>query len=232
MEISADIRSLGTLEFLLSDSKNTHSTIAEFTYLVNTLQSKRDKFPSDRQFLQHVYRFVHRKSLKKYKKYVTLEETLSKPGYYDCLTGTLLYSLILDELGFDITIREFNYHVLLIVSLDKHKILIESTDPVNGFVVGEQAIAQRIADYKEEDASKKRYSVYGFTKAIDKEISVAQLVGLHFYNQAISYLNNLDMKGALPNISKAYALYPCERIREISKLINTDRLKGLLATSD
>lgn len=230
MDIETDIKSINTLELLLSKSKDTRFSISEYRELLETIKSKRARFSDDQQYLQHIYKYVHRKNLKQYKTYVTIEETLSKSGYYDCLTGTLLYGLILEELGFDVTIREFNYHVLLIVNLGQKRILIESTDPLNGFVVGDDAINERINTYKQEDRRKKRHSVYGFIQVIDNKISINQLVGLHFYNQAINSLNHLNLEAAKLEINKAYKLYPSERVKEISKLIKGSEIQSLIAS--
>ncbi|MEL6556909.1 MAG: hypothetical protein AAFQ94_01915 [Bacteroidota bacterium] len=232
MDGGTDTKSIKALKLILSSNQNTEYSIVEFTELLESIKEKKDKFSTEQQYLQFVYKYVHRKRLKRYKTYVTLGETLSRSGYYDCLTGTLLYSLILEELGFQVTIREFNYHVMLIVNLDDKKILIESTDPLNGFVVGDEAVNQRIAEYKADDLKKKRQSVYGFTKLIDNEITTGQLVGLHFYNQAINSLNQLDVKAAKVAITKAESLYPSQRVHEIKKFISGTEVQSLIASID
>jgi len=229
----ADFTPHKTLDILLAPSSHSYdASMDEFNELLTSIKSKKHKFATDRQYLQFIYKYVHRKSLKTYKTYVTLEETLSKSGYYDCLTGTLLYGLILKELDYNFTIREFNYHALLIVNLNNIDIMIESTDPLNGFVVGEEAINHRIANYKKEDSQKKRTSMYSFAKVIDNEISIDQLAGLHFYNQAINHLNQLELDRAKTEIRKAYALYPSKRVKEITHLICGNSIESLLATND
>lgn len=232
MDGVANIRSINELKLILSNNQNTDLTITEFAELLYSIKEKRSRFESDQQYLQYIYKYVHRKSLKRYKTYVTLGETLSKSGYYDCLTGTLLYSLILEELGFHVTIREFNYHVMLIINLDDKKILIESTDPLNGFVVGNEAVNQRISSYKADDLKKKRQSVFGFTTVIDNEISTRQLVGLHFYNQAIYSLNKLDLNAAKEAIVKAESLYPSVRVQKIKELISGTEIQSLIASAN
>lgn len=232
IEGGTDTKSIRALKLILSGNQNNEFSIIEFTELLESIKEKKDKFKSEQQYLQFIYKYIHRKSLKRYKTYVTLGETLSKSGYYDCLTGTLLYGLILDELGFRVTIREFNYHVMLIINLDDKEILIESTDPLNGFVVGSEAVNQRIAEYKANDLKKKRQSVYGFAKSIDNEISIDQLVGLHFYNQAINAVNQLDLKAAIQAILKAESLYPSQRVQKIKKFISGTEIRSLIASVD
>ncbi len=230
MDGVSNANTINTLKLLLTSNDQVQFSILEYNSLLQSIKDKKDKFSSDQQYLQFIYKYVHRKSLKRYKTYVTLEETLSKSGYYNCLTGTLLYGLILNELGFDITIREFSYHVLLIVNLEDKKVMIESTDPLNGFVVGDIAVNKRIAAYKAEDSQKKRNTVYDFTTVIDNEISIEQLVGLHFYNQAINSLNQLKINAASLEITKAFQLYPSKRINEIRKLISGKEIKSLIAS--
>ena len=205
-----------TLDFLLKDQLESQK---QYQSTLSLLKEKQKKYESDRLFLQYIYSKVHRKNLKSFKKQVTLDQTLSKAGYYNCLTGTLLYGFLLEELGFHITIREFSYHVSLIVHLEKEDILIESTDPINGFVVGTAAINHRIEEIKAKEAQKKRCTVYDIATDIDNCISLQKLAGLHFYNQAVFHLNDANVTEAKSMIRKALAFYPSKRIEEITRLI-------------
>lgn len=228
----ASFGSSQTLAILLKRGISAGESYERYNSMLSHLKEKQSEFDSDSKFLHFVYRYVHRKSLKTYKTYVTLSQTLSKSGYYDCLTGTLLYGLLLDELGFDFVVREFRYHVFLIVKLDSGEIMFEATDPLNGFVVGKPAIDHRIAEFKEKDLQKSRNSVYRISSSIDNQISLEQLTGLHFYNQAIYHLNKKDIELAKAKIRKALAFYPSQRVTEITRLIYGDELKTMLAAND
>ncbi len=226
-----DLRNETILTLLIGSDQRGDYAQTRFNDLLNKIKEKEHHFSSDEKYLKHIYRYVHKKVLKSYKKYVTLSETLSKKGNYDCLTGTLLYSLILDELGFKYTIREFNYHVALVIHLESNQLMIESTDPLDGFIVGSKAINSRIANYKKEDIEAKRSSQYVFTEVMDNKISILELTGLHYYNQALNYFNREEFVIASFKIDKAYSLYPSPRIRRVSTLIRGEGLDDYLATT-
>ncbi|MEL7146425.1 MAG: hypothetical protein AAFO69_08665 [Bacteroidota bacterium] len=217
---------------ILFDRSNAMQSKARFDLMLSHLEEKRGKFKNDRQFLQYVFRYVHRKSLKTYKQYVTLDQTLSKTGFYDCLTGTLLYGHLLEKLGYQIVVREFRYHVLLIVQQPDGEIMFESTDPLNGFVEGSTAIADRIAEYKKMDDLKECRALFNITNTIDNHITLRELTGLHFYNQAIYFLNKKDIDSARSKIRKALALYPSRRVTEVTSLIYDNELKSILLAGE
>ena len=221
-----------TLAILLNQGTNAIESHERFDAILSHLRDKRSQYDSDQQYLHYIYRYVHRKGLKTYKTYVTLDQTLSKSGYYDCLTGTLLYGLLLQELGYEFIVREFRYHVLLIVKLDSGEIMFEATDPLNGFVVGKPAIDHRIAEFVESDKQKIRKSIYNVSPEIDNLISLEQLTGLHFYNQAIYFLNHNDLAQAKSKIRKSLALYPSERVSAITRIIYGNEIKTMLAAND
>ena len=54
---------------------------------------------------------------------------------------------------------------------------------------------------------------------IYKEVSIEQLIGLQYYNQGISAINNKDFNLAKMKVSQALTLYPSERIKSVLDLI-------------
>jgi len=209
------------MSLLISNSEHEDIALNKFKKTLDDLRSNKSRYTSEKKFLKHVYKYTHKKVLKNYKQYITLDETLSSSGNYDCLTGTLLYGLLIDELGYSYTVREFNYHVLLVVHLEDEDVLIESTDPLNGFVDGAASIELRISSYKKEDISTdNRSGKFVFTTVMDNSISLLELTGLHYYNRAIYHLNKEEFAIASLKINRAYALYPSQRIKEVNLLIN------------
>merc|ERR1711879_443549 len=93
--------------------------------LASSFEKKRDKW-GDEVILEKMFFKVHNKNLKWYDNYVTLDQLLEH-GDYDCLTGTAMYALILQELDIPYTIQEFDFHVLIIARLAEKDVILEST---------------------------------------------------------------------------------------------------------
>ena len=55
-------------------------------------------------------------------------------GGYNCLTGTILYALLLDELSIKHTIKFMPGHVYIIAYAEDIPYIFETTDPVGGFI--------------------------------------------------------------------------------------------------
>lgn len=173
---------------------------------------------TDAQFLEKVFYTVHRKKLGWYQNYVSFSEIFESKRY-DCLTGTALYSLILDHFQIEHKLYEFDYHVLLIAKTDEGSFLFEATDPINGFVTDQQEIARRIAVYAVgADPNRKLKPIgnaldYTHSSHINNQISFSDLAGLQYYNLAIEAFNAGAFSKANLLIRKACSLYPAERIR-------------------
>ena len=181
------------------------------------LSNKREKW-GDEVILKKMFYHIHSKDLKWYDNYVTLSELFEK-GTYDCLTGTALYALILEELEIPYTIQEFDFHVLTIVHLDDKDIILESTDHMFGFIASEAEVNNHLAKYFAASANKEGYrTVIGSQAKVTKgsvvnlQISLKELVGLQYYNLAINAYNSGNVSQSRKFINKAAALHPSDRI--------------------
>ncbi len=101
-------------------------------------------------------------------------------GEYDCVTGTIVYALILDKLNIEYEILEFPYHVLIVLNIDGKDIMLEATDPYYGFVTEEKDYLERIEFYKNQSQE----------NAFLRKIDLKQLAGLYYYNQAVEEYNS------------------------------------------
>ncbi len=189
--------------------------LAEF---VNKMAAKRDKVKDESYFLKCLFYKVHNKYLKNYQNLVTFEELLEQ-GRYDCVSGTALYVLILEELGFDYSIYESDFHVLLLVQSGEKKIMFESTDFANGFVDDENEIVRRI-EYYRSLSEQESDNYYNYQVNTHRMIDSRQLAGLLFYNQAVKEYNNQNFSAANTYLDKAEKLYKGYRITELRDLIS------------
>ncbi len=204
----------------------------EFSDRINSLRKKKNRLSTDEAFLRHVFYKIHRVYLKKYKPYQSFEKLFEK-GEYGCLTGTALYALILEELGYQIEIRETNYHVFLLVKAGNKQFLIESTDPLYGFLADEKAIAKRLNEISLKNTLAEKTEKYEFKCRINRTIRLEELIGLQYYNVATQYYNRGHFELALHFLHKSRQTYQSERQKEFFGLIvsQTSSANRIMASS-
>ncbi|MEO9965140.1 MAG: hypothetical protein ABJF11_05105 [Reichenbachiella sp.] len=200
-----------------------------YEVLIGKLSEKRNSIKSDVLFLKHVFYTVHRKMLGQYEQYVTFSEIFKKGKKYDCVTGTALYALILDDLGIEYEVRETDYHVYLIASLGGNNYLFESTDALYGFAWDSKEIEERVEFVNQESVRiNMELSMSGLasdnptiqaSQYIDNVVDLRQLAGLHFYNQALKQFNETSYRDAYRMIIIAQGIYPSQRIKNASALM-------------
>jgi hypothetical protein len=207
------------------------SACTDFMKFAKRLERRKNNY-DHHQFLRHVFAKTHQRYLKTYSNYAAFDE-LSKTGNYNCLTGTALYALLLTHLGYDFKIIETNYHIFLVVNTAEGKVLFEATDPVKGFIANGAAIEKRINRYKQDQfvqkESGKNYYLYSFK--LFNEVSLDEMLGLLYYNEAIEAFNNHELPKAVMNLDKAIVLYNSPRITEFSKIILLSLMESKLETS-
>jgi len=196
-------------------------------FSIKLLNKKKSR--SAEQHLKLAFYEVHRKFLKQYQNHSSLSALLEE-GLYDCLSGTSLYVLLLEELGYDYKIRETDYHIYLLVeggeANSSQQFLFESTDPVSGFISDKKEILKREEQYQSawaEDGNGVQGIAtatleYQFSRKVNNDINRYQLAGLHYYNQGIYAYNNHNYYEAVSSLQKALFLYDSPRIREFLDL--------------
>ena len=172
---------------------------------VNTLVQKRKRYNNDRRFLKFVFYNVHRKFLKRFQMHRDFSAIFSDQKTYNCVSGATLYALILQQLDFKYSIYETPFHVYLMVHTPRHpQILLDPTDPHQGFLYNPYAIQKRVRYHSETDGVK-----------LNAKISLQQLIGLQYYNQGVFQFNQQKFDRALVKLSRAQDLYPSKRIKAL-----------------
>ena len=194
----------------------------ELDAFVAGLKKKQSAYKNDERFLKYMFYKVHRKFLKHYTHYPEFLSLFAK-GQYDCVTGTALYAYLLDSLGYKYTIQEKEYHIYMMVKAQngQHKtktFLIESTDPLYGFVSGPSAIQERIQWYENEENS--AYGGFQYNFEINNTINLVELAGLAFYNSAVAHYNRQQFAKAVVQLKKAKFLYESQRMDAFMALID------------
>ncbi|MEP4532423.1 MAG: hypothetical protein ABJ004_05005 [Cyclobacteriaceae bacterium] len=192
---------------------------SEFSDMLDKLRRTKTRSRSNSQFLEKAFYQVHRKNLNWYENYVSFAQTLESKKY-DCLTGTALYALILDKMEIPYKVLEFDFHIFLLAEADGKEMLIEATDPLDGFITDADEIERRIKSSLLNEQYKDQY----YRTYLQNEINLVELAGLQYYNLAVDLFNKKKYKEAKSFIKKANVLYPSERIQQTARLITSASL--------
>lgn len=208
---------------LIADPSLTHAAVAEhkafFNDMVSYFKVKQEKAKDQERFLSTVFYKVHRKYLKNYQPFTSFHSTLST-GDYDCLSGTTLYALLLKQLNIDFRIIEMNYHIYLKIKIEGgNEILIESTDPLNGFITNQDEIESRLAHFDEETDKPIASNAYKYSVQLHEEIDLRSLSGLHYYNEAVESFNNQQLDRSVYLLEKARLFYYSPRLGEFGHVL-------------
>ena len=184
--------------------------------LFDALEKEKQKKVSEYKLLQIVFNYLFDNQLYKYKALTTFDKTIAQKEF-DCLTGTLLFTLVLEKLGFRYAIHETNYHVYLTVITQEGEVLIETTDRQFGLQKNKYLIAKKIHEYKRqyEKAKEENKNAYTSLLQIDRQIDLIQLVGLHYFNQAVNAYNQKDFEKAIKILKQSMQLYDADRSAEL-----------------
>ena len=193
--------------------------------LVDKLRNKKEGFNDDDGFLEWAFYYVHRKKLGWYENYVSFGDIfLGKK--YDCLTGTILYSYLLDQLNYQFSIYELDYHIFMVVHLNDKDILLEATDPLDGYINDRTEIKERIDQFIADGNSiidirgvgEIRKNLQG-SHTVSKTVDLHRLAGLQYFNLAVKAFTNNQYDEAHSYIRKAEKLYPSDRILGVKQLM-------------
>jgi hypothetical protein len=204
------------LIFLLTDDPTIDSTRYfkikdELLNYGGELRLKRKRFKSELTFLRFVFTNVHSKYLKHYQNPEGFSGIFNNKNY-NCVSGTALYAYLLDQLGYCISIIETRFHLFLTIEINGNsRVMIETTDPFDGFIISDESVEKRINTYllnertvlKEKEVIAPPFS----EQEVFQFISFKDLGGLHYYNKAVNLVNRGEYAQAVPVLKKAQLLY-------------------------
>jgi hypothetical protein len=203
---------------------NSRKVERELTRHIRLLKNKQSRSRNNEEFIETVFHKTQSKFFRSYEAYAQLDQMFEK-GAYNCLSGTTLYALIFESLGYEVTIFETRYHSFLIASSDDGPVLIESTDKINGVVKGVIEIQNRIDSYLNKESTQITPSSISPDRYIPiQKVTFMQLIGLHYLNKAVVNINIGRFKPAVEELSTAHILYPeSERIEDLLDILTSQR---------
>lgn len=210
--------------FLLNaDASNERLALNKLTEVIAHLEARQVKYKSEEDFVEYLYYYTHRKLLKNYTEYPSLETTLIK-GDYDCLTATAVFSILLSEMNIDHSVVETNYHIYILVYPDsENEVLLETTDPHYGFVSDQNEIEVTKREYMMAN-SDQRNTLTQFDFSIEHRLEQKELIGLLYYNQSIRELNHGNRKKARAIAEIAHTYYTRPRVTSLINIIDSVNL--------
>jgi hypothetical protein len=190
-----------------------------FTYLEKHSDDENERF------LKRVFYKTQSTFLHEYEQYAPFSALATSNKEYDCVTGTALYAIILEHFNFEYSIIELDFHAYILVHLSNSDILIESTNPTSGFVTESDEIAKLKSKYRLESTEIKANNYV--VDEVERKITVKELAGLHFYNQAVNVFNQGEYILAKRLLKAARNLYDCPRINGLLEITDLSIAKSL-----
>lgn len=200
-----------------------------------------DKVKSKRsdKKLKFIYEQIHSQFLTQYKERI-LFNSIFENGQYNCVSASALYGIALEEANIPYIIKERPTHVYVLAYPNNEQIVVEATDPAGGYLKFnskyKQAFVDRMAKAKlisdAEVTSKSTdllFDEYYFT---DTDITLTQLIGIQYLNDAIYRADNKDVEGAYLQMEKAWMFYKGQKINTLMlafliELINEQKYEEL-----
>lgn len=205
--------------FLSADRQNVSAELS-FESFLKKLEKKRASIKKEKDFVRYVFTKTHREYLKNFESFASFN-SLFHTGEYNCLTGTILYAIILNHFSIPHEVIETNYHIFIMVTTKQGKILLEATDPLNGFVESASNIEKRIASYKQNTltASNSKLTYYQFDFDLFNSVTMDELRGLLYYNKAVDSFNHQQLEESVHFLVEAHQLYASSRVNEFSMIL-------------
>ncbi|MBO9702725.1 MAG: hypothetical protein J7604_21110, partial [Sporocytophaga sp.] len=166
-----------------------------------------------------IFKTVHTDFLKNYQISTTLSEIFDN-GTYNCVSASALYALVFSHYHIPFQIKEKPTHVYLVAYPDNLNILVESTLPGIGYVLPtteekknyvNQLVTLKFLsrDYVNQVGIDKAYNEFFYKE--DESISIQNLAGIQYYNEAVETIDNKEYEKAYLNTYKADILYPSKK---------------------
>ncbi|MDO1451031.1 hypothetical protein Q0590_32455 [Rhodocytophaga aerolata] len=168
--------------------------------------------------IKAIYSQTHDRLLSKYELKNHFPDIFAN-GNYNCVSATALYGLLFDDLQIPYTIKESPTHVYLIAYPHTQKILIETTDPRQGYMVFDDKFKTSfVSNLRSGKLISEQEYKSGSTNALfdkyyfsEENITIKELLGIQYMNDALYKLQENQLEEAFIQLEKAYLFYPCKK---------------------
>lgn len=166
-------------------------------------------------------------------------KTLFENGFFNCVSSSALYGLLLQDEGVPFVVQEKPNHVYLRVYPKKQDIVLEATNPYKDAYTqfdykAKKTAVEELIRFKlvtsEQVRKKGMEKVFTDYFLTDKSITLAELAGIQYLNLAVYALEDQEYEKALLYADKARCFYRNEQSKNtllialISNIDNDDLL--------
>jgi len=181
-----------------------------------------DKFnrKSPEKKVKEIYKRLHENLLVKYELHNKYPE-IYKNGFYNCVSATAMYAMALEACDIPYQIKEAPTHVYLVAYPDQENILIESTDPQNGYITFDPVFKRKYVENlsaaklisQQELRGSNTEDLFRTHYFGNENIDLNALAGIQYANNALLLLEEGDIELSFYQLEKAFLLYPSDRYR-------------------
>ncbi|MEO7991933.1 MAG: hypothetical protein ABI663_20445 [Chryseolinea sp.] len=213
-----------------SDSMTYERSREKLNTFYNLLDPKLAITKSPKQKAKLIFKEVHGHFFNQYEESVLFSRAF-KDGFYNCVSASMLYAVILKHYEIPFEIKEKPTHVYLVAYPGTENILFETTNPRGFYVMdekGKQEYLEGLITLK--FTSREHVNSVGAANAFNEffynnqNISLTQLAGLQYYNQTIRWYEEKDMDQAIQCAVKMNMLYPCQKHQYVKASLLTTAL--------
>lgn len=205
--------------YLCGDSTVTSKDAAAYRKLLNEkIQSYNSSYfreMNEKKKVTRIFTEIHKDMLDKYVISLPFASVFTKKEY-NCVSSSILFSLVFSDLGIPYEIREMPDHVYLIAYPGTQHIIVETTDPLHGALVFDNMFKAKFVDYlrdaklisQEEYQSKGTNDLFNEYFIRNDSIPPEALASFQYRNSMIEYLDQRKYSAACSLQEKAWFLYP------------------------
>lgn len=194
---------------LVINKENGDSELKEVTQELKTLFNKiesKTKSKNIKKKAKYVFNQVHDQYFKTYEDLVMFDEIFTD-NTFNCVSATALYGWVFREMNVPFDVVSTADHVYLVLTPEEGMILVESTDPVDGyqsdFDKQQEKLFKNLEKYKMVDEEG------NVTTSLGEEhwsINFEDLVCIQYYNRSIEFYREGELNQALEYAQKSYFL--------------------------
>lgn len=213
-----------------SPDLNFDSEYEKFVSFVNELnQDYRGRKVGKR--IDLIYDGIHESYFEKYDEDATFGDAFTVKEY-NCVTATAMYAVAFEQLNIPYAIRLTPNHVYLVAYPEAERIILETTDPVYGSLEIDSKYISKVRRSLEKSKIISKAESVGYDESnifegfilTDSLIVLKDLVGVQYYNNAVSHFNEKNPKLAYLECDKADFLCEYQSIKDWKNILGLNLL--------
>lgn len=191
-----------------------------FNGIIQELESQAIASKKMNKKIKMAYSGIHSKYMKKYNDYEYFP-VLFEEGTYNCVSASMLFSLVFDRIDIPYKIMASSDHVYLIANPGEKSVVIETTNPGFEQTIFSGEFKQQYVNYlrssklisEEEYRNKSMDEIFQEKFKEVKDAEFSNLPGFQYHNKALMSFQNMEYKSAYELAQKAYFFFPENQTR-------------------